>query len=304
MITIKWIDDFLALTEYKNFSQAAESIYISQSALSKHIKSIEHELGVVLFVRGWTTVSLTDAGKIFLEYALDVQKCSRELCRKLDKSDLSTNVIHLAIGSIPCLTESGIMSSLIHFQETYKNYAIDFMESDQQSLLKHLGKKEIDAAVCRIDFLSNADYETIPLVLDEMILICQKHIYPFEQGSEVDLKAFPIKKIYTIEKGSDIYTLACKQLNAIGFHGELSDLFPRHMMLLSFLAEKGGFAILPKQLATIQTFPQLTYYRIKNTVKTQIGLVRLSENTEVFQQPEEVDTLFSFFRDIISKQYL
>lgn len=35
---IRWIDDFLALAEHKNFSTAADSIYISQSALSKRSK--------------------------------------------------------------------------------------------------------------------------------------------------------------------------------------------------------------------------------------------------------------------------
>ncbi|VUX15208.1 Hca operon transcriptional activator [Streptococcus pasteurianus] len=43
--------EFAVLAESKNFSEAAEKLFISQSALSKHIKSLEQELGVPLFNR-------------------------------------------------------------------------------------------------------------------------------------------------------------------------------------------------------------------------------------------------------------
>lgn len=293
----KWIDDFLALAEYKNFSTAADSIYISQSALSKHIKAIECELGVPLFIRSNTKAELTDAGNVYLEYALNIRKFTHELRYKLDKVGISSYILHLSIGTIPCLAESGIMKSLIHFQEKCSNYSIEILESDQSQLLKQLSQKEIDVAICRLDLLSDAEYETVSLVTDEMALICSKDMFPFEQGSEIDLSAFQLKDIYTIAKESDIFRLTKKQLNDIGFKGELAGTFPRHMMIYSLLTQKGGCAILPKQLANLQMFPQLTYYRIRNAVKTQIGLVKLSTGNENPQLCEKAHVLFDFLRN-------
>ncbi|WP_159442062.1 LysR family transcriptional regulator [Clostridium sp. Marseille-P2415] len=293
----KWIDDFLALAEYKNFSTAADSIYISQSALSKHIKAIECELGVPLFIRTNTKAELTDAGNVYLEYALNIRKFTHELRYKLDKVGISSYILHLSIGTIPCLAESGIMKSLIHFQEKCSNYSIEILESDQSQLLKQLSQKEIDVAICRLDLLSDAEYETVSLVTDEMVLICNKDMFPFEQGSEIDLSAFQLKDIYTIAKESDIFRLTKKQLNDIGFKGDLAGTFPRHMMIYSLLTQKGGCAILPKQLANLQMFPQLTYYRIRNAVKTQIGLVKLSPGNENPQLYEKANVLFDFLRN-------
>ena len=55
---------FLTLAEELNFTKAADILFISQSMLSRHIKSIEDEFGVPLFSRSTREVSLSPAGKV------------------------------------------------------------------------------------------------------------------------------------------------------------------------------------------------------------------------------------------------
>jgi DNA-binding transcriptional LysR family regulator len=64
---------FLAVAETKNFSQAAEKLFVTQPAVSKHILMLEKELGFLLFERTTRTVRLTPQGKIIY----DVLKNSR-----------------------------------------------------------------------------------------------------------------------------------------------------------------------------------------------------------------------------------
>lgn len=61
--------EFVTLTEKKNFLEAAECLFISQSCLSKHIKKLETEIGVELFERTTRTVVLTEFGQMLLPYA-------------------------------------------------------------------------------------------------------------------------------------------------------------------------------------------------------------------------------------------
>ena len=190
------------------------------------------------------------------------------------------------------------MEPLLQFQEKNSNYAIEIMESDQCHLLRQLSQKEIDVAICRLDFLSDKEYEAIPLCTDEMVLICNKDTYPFEQGSEIDLSGFKLENIYTLTKDSDVYRLAKMQLNDIGFKGELKGTFPRHMMIYPLLVQKGGCAILPRQLANLQLFPRLTYYRIRNAVKTKIGIVKPIPNDENPQLYEKANVLLDFFKNL------
>ena len=61
---------FVAIVEQGSFWAAALEEYISQSSLSKQIKALENELGVVLFKRSGNKITLTEAGQCFYEYAL------------------------------------------------------------------------------------------------------------------------------------------------------------------------------------------------------------------------------------------
>lgn len=64
---IKWLDDLLAIAEWKNFSRAAEVRCVTQSALSRRIQSLEEWVGVELVDRGTYPVQLTAAGQSFCE---------------------------------------------------------------------------------------------------------------------------------------------------------------------------------------------------------------------------------------------
>ena len=53
---------FMEVAQQKSFSKAARSLHISQSAISRMIKSLEDEMGVPLFLRNAKTVELTAPG--------------------------------------------------------------------------------------------------------------------------------------------------------------------------------------------------------------------------------------------------
>ncbi|MDR2172824.1 MAG: hypochlorite stress DNA-binding transcriptional regulator HypT [Burkholderiales bacterium] len=64
-IETKWLEDFLALEELRNFSHAAEQRNLSQPAFSRRIRALEHAVGVELFDRTSTPLQLTDHGRLF-----------------------------------------------------------------------------------------------------------------------------------------------------------------------------------------------------------------------------------------------
>ena len=57
---------FDAVARHLNFSEAADELFVTQSAISRQIKSLEDELGTALFLRGTRHVELTQGGQMLL----------------------------------------------------------------------------------------------------------------------------------------------------------------------------------------------------------------------------------------------
>ncbi len=81
---------FVVAAKELHFTRAAESLYITQPALSKQIASLERELDVKLFIRQRDGVALTPAGKALVDYArriIDLDQEARHAVRRATVSD-------------------------------------------------------------------------------------------------------------------------------------------------------------------------------------------------------------------------
>lgn len=63
---LNWLRAFEAVARHRSFSQAAQSLNVTPSAVSQHIKSLEDYLDTPLFIRHAKSLSLTDTGKHYL----------------------------------------------------------------------------------------------------------------------------------------------------------------------------------------------------------------------------------------------
>lgn len=80
-MTLKQLEYFMEIARCLSFSVAAANLYISQSALSRSIASLESELGTLLFLRNRHSVALTPAGAIL---AASIPALADELNRTID----------------------------------------------------------------------------------------------------------------------------------------------------------------------------------------------------------------------------
>lgn len=79
----------LAVAEQKNITKAAEQCYISQPALTQHIKKLEKQLGFLLFEKSKNTLVPTRPGEIFLTTARRMLQIEQETIQRIEqlKSD-------------------------------------------------------------------------------------------------------------------------------------------------------------------------------------------------------------------------
>lgn len=87
---------FTSVARTKSFSITARELLISQQAVSRHIKSMEDELGFPLFLRNYQSVQLTEAGSLMLSYFLERDSLLSAYQRSR-RNDSSPACLHIGI---------------------------------------------------------------------------------------------------------------------------------------------------------------------------------------------------------------
>ena len=103
---MKTVHYYIAVAEELNLTRAAERLMMSQPPLSYQMKKLEEELGVTLFLRGKRRLELTDAGKLFLRRAYELEALeekSREEMQSFGKGISGNLSIGLVEGRAPYL---------------------------------------------------------------------------------------------------------------------------------------------------------------------------------------------------------
>ena len=91
------LECFMSVSNFLNFSRAAEQLGLTQPAVSHQINALEDELGVKLFYRTSKRVRLTQAGHLFSQYAREILSLSRMSKARL-KEGQESSVVRFGIG--------------------------------------------------------------------------------------------------------------------------------------------------------------------------------------------------------------
>ncbi len=96
------LKSFLTIAHEKNLTRAAETLHLSQSALSSQIKLLEEELGVPLFSRTSRGMAITDQGRILMTHAQDVLEAAGQLQQRAEAMSLGiTATISIGLNTDP-----------------------------------------------------------------------------------------------------------------------------------------------------------------------------------------------------------
>ena len=102
---LKWIEDLLAIEQTRSFSRASELRFVTQSALSRRVKSLEEWVGVELVDRGTYPIELTPAGKRFCEQSKESVEALTDLRSHLRlEAKMPGRSIQIAAGHTLSLT--------------------------------------------------------------------------------------------------------------------------------------------------------------------------------------------------------
>ena len=123
----KQLRSFIEVVHQGGFTQAAKTLHISQSAVSKQVAQLEHSLGVLLLERLGSQVRLTAAGTVVLQRAEGMLRLRNELLSELDDlSDLRRGELRLGL---PLLGSDALFAGLFaEYRRRYPNISVQLLE--------------------------------------------------------------------------------------------------------------------------------------------------------------------------------
>jgi DNA-binding transcriptional LysR family regulator len=160
---------FAAVARDGSFSRAAERLYVSQPAVSKHVASLEAELGVQLIVRDRTGARLTPAGQMLADYVLRAEALLANARRALTTgAEAQLGTLSLAASGIP---GTYLLPALLsRFHEQARAVELDFRVSTSGGSIELVRSHEVELAVVG-GMTVPQELESEPLIEDEVVLI-------------------------------------------------------------------------------------------------------------------------------------
>lgn len=168
---LSYLRDFVTLAQVCNYHEAADLLYISQPALSKHIKALEQELGHELFFRTSRKVSLTDFGRSYLPFATRIVEIDRECERRLFTKP-EPDIPPFSIGVSPSASPASLLSFFPMFTKTAPDTKINLVEQEDDVLIKMLKADECSLLLSReYQELSEPAFEQVLFHTDSLVAV-------------------------------------------------------------------------------------------------------------------------------------
>ena len=160
---------FQTVAQKLSFTKAATELFITQPAVTKHIKELEQQLNVQLFRRNGNSISLTPAGKIALQHTEKIFQDYTDMETELAQlNKLEAGTLH--IGASTTVAQTMLPRLLALFKKTYPAVHFTFEQANTDVITQMILSDKIDIAIVE----GAGHYPQLaytPFAKDEIVLV-------------------------------------------------------------------------------------------------------------------------------------
>lgn len=243
------LETFVQVVQSRSFSKAAEKLFITQPTVTNHIKNLEEEVGTLLLNRMGKKISLTNAGTILYNEALDIINSLEMIKHELS---IYSNEIkgHLDIVSSSVPRKYLIPSIIDAFLKDHKHVTFSISDDDSQEVVNSILDSYTDFGFIG-DKYPNPNLEYIDIISDRLVLIASNDFMPeLDNFDNVDVKSILEERFIFREEGSatrnifvnefEKHGVSLSQLHTVGYVRDIDTI--KNMVSLgigiSFISEK------------------------------------------------------------------
>lgn len=255
---------FIAVADEQNVTKAAQKLYISQPSLSQCIHGIEDDMGVDLFTRGKSNVTLTHAGKIYYQWAKSTLESVRQMEENIATVKSGTTR-QLAVGATYQRSAVLFPGSIASFYERMPGCNINVHEESNIVLYEKLASKELDL-IFALPTQDPLNYNYVPIMY-ERLLVAAGQAFTMDSTPS---NPFPIinrdqllgKPIIMLSEKQHLGQIFRKLLYEINYSPkkitECINLETAHRLVKNNV----GVTLLPEICVVSNRYPEISYYML------------------------------------------
>ncbi|HXG25568.1 MAG TPA: LysR family transcriptional regulator [Candidatus Binatia bacterium] len=233
------VEGFLEVARRGNLSRAAESLFITQPALTARLRALEAEVGAPLFRRGRRGMALTDAGRAFLPYAERAMRALRDGASAIERLPA---VEELVLGAAPAISTYVLPGLLVRYEEANPEVRLSVRTGHSEQVLEMVVRGDVDIGLVRE--LHHPALETMVLYDDELVLVVDPG-HPLARQRRVTIDRLRDARLILFDRTSSYYDLTSALFRPAGSFPrgvlELDHIDAAKQMVLAGL----GVALLP-----------------------------------------------------------
>lgn len=255
----KQLRSFIEVVREGSFTQAAKTLFISQSAVSKQVAQLEESLGVTLLDRQGSQVALTAAGKVVLHRAEEMLILRNGLLRELDDlSNLARGELRLGL---PMLGSDTLFAkAFAEYRRLYPNVSVHLIEGGSRAIEQAVmtGELELGASLTPDDPV----FASQPFC-DEPLDALLPADHPLAHLKEVELSQLADTPFLLYQRSfvlNDRLLQACQQ---VGFTPREGGRSGQADFLAALVAAGQGVVLLPQVVARALVRPGVVHVTLK-----------------------------------------
>jgi DNA-binding transcriptional LysR family regulator len=293
---IRQLRYFISVAEHLNFTEAANQLFVGQSAVSQQIALLEERLGVSLFIRNKRSVKLTNTGFVFLKQAIEIVKKSEEAVEIARKAEAGV-IGKLRIGFLAAPVRHFLPDLIRKFNAKYPQIEINLNHIHLGQLHDRLLHDELDIIfTISMGFQETEDVEKISLFTESTVVFLHNE-HPLSNKSSIRIQELSNESfaMRDREESPQWYDYALTLCIKGGFSPKIITQSRRIETVMMFVDAGLGITILPRYLE-MYTTPTIRHIEIEGQ-QDVIDIVayrkRSNHNPAIVLFLEELSACFS-----------
>ncbi len=267
-MNLDYIYEFVQLAQVKNYSDVADSLFISQSSLSKHILALEKELGCKLFDRSTRRISLTEDGERFLTSAIPLANNYISF-----RSDWYQDEVRMKqtirVGTIPVTYPYGISEAINSFSAAHPDIVIRNKIDETSNIKEPLIDGRYDITFSRELTTELNGFACVPLAEDDFVLVINKK-NPLSKRKSIDLKEIANEPIIMWQHGSKLFDVCFEACLAAHFVPREVAYTNKSINIIYMVKKNYGIGFMLRKLTTLLNDEDLAFVPLTESVRTYI----------------------------------